>query len=63
MENNEYCRRVLECRQADGLLPPCPIHDDVQTLKGEQVQALGAEGIGGGFPCQAGQVTLFVLPE
>lgn len=54
VECNEYCRKVLLQRQAENLLPACKVHNDVCTLKGPDVQNSGAEGVGGGFPCQAG---------
>lgn len=47
-----YCRRVLAQRQKDGLLPHCPIQEDVRTVSGSEAKALGAIGVGGGFPCQ-----------
>ena len=54
VESESYCRRVLAQRQKDGLLPKCPIQDDVRTVSGSEARALGATGVGGGFPCQAG---------
>lgn len=51
VELDPYCRRVLGARQADGTLPPFPIHSDVHTFDGrpwrDQVDV-----VCGGFPCQ-----------
>ena len=41
---------------SDGLLPKCPIWENVQTFNGSTTSA---QGCGGGFPCQADAV--FVL--
>ena len=53
VESNSFCRKVLEARQRDNLLPRVPIHKDVTTLKGSEAKDSGAQGCGGGFPCQA----------
>jgi DNA (cytosine-5)-methyltransferase 1 len=51
VELDRYARRVLLARQRDGILPPFPIWDDVQTFDGRpwrgRVDILTA-----GFPCQ-----------
>lgn len=51
VEIEDYPRRVLLQRQADGLLPRFPIWDDVRTFDGTEWR--GKVGIiTGGFPCQ-----------
>ncbi len=50
-EIDPYCQGVLLSRISDGLLPNCPIWDDVKTL--EPFDLRGATDIiYGGFPCQ-----------
>lgn len=51
VELDPYCRRVLEARQADGSLPPFPIHDDVRTFDGTAWRGK-VDIVCGGFPCQ-----------
>ena len=51
VEVEDYPRRVLLQRQADGLLPRFPIWDDIRTFDGTPWR--GRVGvISGGFPCQ-----------
>lgn len=49
VESKEYCRKVLELRMREGLLPAGTIADDVATVSPPR----SAKGVGGGFPCQA----------
>jgi len=51
VEWEQYPASVLCARQNDGLLPPFPIWDDVQTFKGEPWRGI-VDVISGGFPCQ-----------
>ena len=51
VEWGEYPASVLCARQNDGLLPPFPIWDDVQTFDGKPWRGL-VDVVSGGFPCQ-----------
>ena len=51
VEWEKYPASVLLARQNDGLLPPFPIWDDVQTFDGKPWQEI-VDVISGGFPCQ-----------
>ena len=51
VEWEQYPASVLCARQNDGLLPPFPIWDDVQTFKGEPWRGI-VDVVSGGFPCQ-----------
>lgn len=51
VEIEDYPRRVLLQRQADGLLPRFPIWDDVRTFDGTEWRGK-VDIITGGFPCQ-----------
>lgn len=51
VEIEDYPRRVLLQRQADGLLPRFPIWDDVRTFDGKEWKGK-VDIITGGFPCQ-----------
>ena len=51
VEIEDYPRRVLLQRQADGLLPRFPIWDDIRTFDGKH-WAGKVDVISGGFPCQ-----------
>ena len=50
-EIDPYCQAVLVSRISDGLLPNCPIWDNVKTLRGEDFRG-STDIIYGGFPCQ-----------
>jgi len=51
VEIEDYPRRVLLQRQADGILPRFPIWDDVTTFDGKPWRGK-VDVISGGFPCQ-----------
>ena len=51
VEVEDYPRRVLLQRQADGLLPRFPIWDDIRTFDGTPWRGR-VDVISGGFPCQ-----------
>jgi len=51
VEWNPYAASVLVARQNDGILPPFPIWDDVQTFDGRPWRGL-VDVVSGGFPCQ-----------
>ena len=51
VEWEQYPACVLAARQNDGLLPPFPIWDDVQTFDGTSWRGI-VDVISGGFPCQ-----------
>lgn len=51
VEWNTYAASVLCARQNDGLLPPFPIWDDVQTFDGNPWRGI-VDVVSGGFPCQ-----------
>tara|TARA_R110000824_G_C15088430_1_gene665107 strand:+ start:80 stop:964 length:885 start_codon:yes stop_codon:yes gene_type:complete len=51
VEIEDYPRRVLLQRQADGILPEFPIWDDVSTFDGKPWRGK-IDIITGGFPCQ-----------
>ena len=51
VEWGPYPASVLCARQNDGLLPPFPIWDDVQTFDGKPWQGI-VDVVSGGFPCQ-----------
>ena len=52
VEWEPYAACVLAARQNDGLLPPFPIWDDVQTFDGKPWRGI-VDIVSGGFPCQA----------
>jgi DNA (cytosine-5)-methyltransferase 1 len=51
VEWEPYAASVLAARQNDGLLPPFPIWDDVQTFDGRPWCGI-VDVVSGGFPCQ-----------
>jgi DNA (cytosine-5)-methyltransferase 1 len=51
VEWEPYAASVLVARQNDGVLPPFPIWDDVQTFDGRPWRGR-VDVISGGFPCQ-----------
>jgi len=51
VEWEPYPASVLCARQNDGLLPPFPIWDDVQTFDGKPWRGI-VQVVSGGFPCQ-----------
>ena len=51
VELEPYAACVLAARQNDGLLPPFPIWDDVQTFDGKPWRGI-VDVVSGGFPCQ-----------
>ena len=51
VEWEPYAASVLLARQNDGILPPFPIWDDVQTFDGKP-WAGRIDVVSGGFPCQ-----------
>jgi DNA (cytosine-5)-methyltransferase 1 len=51
VEIEDYPRRVLLQRQADGILPRFPIWDDVRTFDGKPWRGR-VDVVSGGFPCQ-----------
>jgi DNA (cytosine-5)-methyltransferase 1 len=51
VEWEAYPASVLCARQNDGLLPPFPIWDDIQTFDGKPWRGI-VDVISGGFPCQ-----------
>jgi hypothetical protein len=51
VEWEQYPASVLCARQNDGLLPPFPIWDDVQTFDGKPWRGI-VDVVSGGFPCQ-----------
>jgi len=51
VEWEPYPASILCARQNDGLLPPFPIWDDVQTFDGKPWRGI-VDVVSGGFPCQ-----------
>jgi DNA (cytosine-5)-methyltransferase 1 len=51
VEWNAYAASVLLARQNDGVLPPFPVWDDVQSFDGRPWRGR-VDVISGGFPCQ-----------
>ena len=51
VEWEQYPASVLCARQNDGILPPFPIWDDVQTFDGKPWKGI-VDVVSGGFPCQ-----------
>ena len=50
VEWEPYAACVLAARQNDGLLPPFPIWDDIQTFDGRPWRGI-VDVVSGGFPC------------
>lgn len=54
VEKDSFARSVLAARQTDGLLPACPLFEDIIEFDPAQhPELLSASGLTGGFPCQA----------
>jgi DNA (cytosine-5)-methyltransferase 1 len=51
VEWEPYPASVLLARQNDGMLPPFPVWDDIQTFDGRPWRGI-VDVISGGFPCQ-----------
>jgi len=51
VEWESYPASVLLARQNDGILPPFPVWDDVQTFDGKPWRGI-VDVVSGGFPCQ-----------
>ena len=51
VEWEQYPASVLCARQNDGVLPPFPVWDDVQTFDGQPWRGI-VDVVSGGFPCQ-----------
>ena len=51
VEWEPYPASVLCARQNDGLLPPFPVWDDIQTFDGKPWKGI-VDVVSGGFPCQ-----------
>ncbi len=51
VEWEPYAASILVARQNDGVLPPFPIWDDVQTFNGRHWRGI-VDVVSGGFPCQ-----------
>lgn len=51
VEIEDYPRRVLLQRQADGILPKFPIWDNIKTFNGKPWRGV-VDVVSGGFPCQ-----------
>jgi len=51
VEWEPYAACVLAARQNDGILPPFPIWDDIQTFDGRPWRGI-VDVVSGGFPCQ-----------
>ena len=51
VEWEPYAACVLAARQNDGVLPPFPIWDDIQTFNGRPWRGI-VDVVSGGFPCQ-----------
>jgi DNA (cytosine-5)-methyltransferase 1 len=51
VEWEPYPASVLVARQNDGILPPFPVWDDVQTFDGRPWRGI-VDVVSGGFPCQ-----------
>lgn len=53
LRTNDYCTTVIDCRQKDGFFDPAPVFRDVAVFTPSSEIAGAAEGVVGGFPCQA----------
>lgn len=52
VEYDPHAASILAARQNDGILPACPIWDDVCTFDGQPFRGR-VDVVSGGFPCQA----------
>ena len=52
VEIDEFCKRILRQRQADGWMEPFEIYDDITKLDGKDFRDT-FDVLCGGFPCQA----------
>ena len=57
VEINVYARSILKLRMEEGFLHRGRLWDDVLTF--DAPEGTVAQGVGGGFPCQAGQFARF----
>ena len=55
VENNAYCQAVIRARIQDKLAADAPIYSDVTSYTPTPDEQL-ADGVVGGFPCQAAQL-------
>ena len=53
VEKDPYCRRVISCRIADGLVEAAPLIEDITNFYPTEEMVTQAEGFTLGFPCQA----------
>ena len=53
VESDDYCTTVIDCRQKDGFFDPAPVFRDVAVFTPSSEITGAAEGVVGGFPCQA----------
>lgn len=51
VEIEPHCRKVLEARQLEGILPPFPVLEDVRAFDGRPWRGQ-VDVVCGGFPCQ-----------
>lgn len=51
VEIEPHCRKVLEARQIEGILPPFPVLEDVRAFDGRPWRGQ-VDVVCGGFPCQ-----------
>ena len=51
VESDGFARSILLARQDDGILPPFPVWDKIETFVGEDWRGI-VDIVSGGFPCQ-----------